>query len=437
MLGLVVGGAAALGWVLVVPPQYTSTVQFFVSTTGSTSAAEVFQGGQFSQERVESYAQLLRGDQLAAVVVDRLDLEETPEELLGRIEVTALPETVLIEVAVTDGSATRAQRIAEVLGDAFTDQVSRLERRSTSGEDLVAVIVTDTADLPSAPSSPKTVRDIGIGLLAGLVLGCVLAVIRARTDRSVRDPDDARELAEAPVVGLVLKDDTLEKRHVVDRESDGQAAEGFRQLRTNLQFLDVDEPPRVIMITSPSPAEGKTTLVVNLALALADAGRRVAVVEADLRRPKVSRYLGLVSGAGLTNVLAGSAGLEDVLQQYGDGKLTVLAAGPTPPNPGEVLGSSQMAGLLDQLRDTNDIVLVDAAPVLPVADTSGLAVMMDAVLLSVRYGVTRKRQLRAAAIVLDNVGAKTLGVVLNVVPRNAPVAADYGQGYNYAYGSDR
>ncbi|WP_233517599.1 CpsD/CapB family tyrosine-protein kinase [Geodermatophilus marinus] len=215
-----------------------------------------------------------------------------------------------------------------------------------------------------------------------------------------------------------------------------RTAEDYRQLRNNLQFLNVDEPPKVIMVSSAVPSEGKTTAVVNLGLALADAGRRVTIVEADLRKPKVTRYLGMVGGVGLSNILADTADLDDVLQRYGTGELSVIAAGPTPPNPGELLSSRHMFALLDKLRAANDFVLVDAPPLLPVADSTGLAVYMDGVLLSVRYGSTRKEQLQQAAATLERVGAKALGVILNIVPPKAELASAYGYGYSYGYGKD-
>ena len=137
----------------------------------------------------------------------------------------------------------------------------------------------------------------------------------------------------------------------------------------------------------------------------------------------------MVGDVGLTMILALNADLDDVLQRYGSEELSVIAAGPTPPNPGELLSSSQMFALLDKLRASNDFVLVDAPPLLPVADSTGLAVYMDGVLLSVRYGSTRKEQVLQAAALLEGVGAKTLGVILNMVPPRAQHAYGYGYGY--------
>jgi receptor protein-tyrosine kinase len=269
-------------------------------------------------------------------------------------------------------------------------------------------------------------------MIVGLLLGAAAALVRARLDRSVRDGDEVSRLVGAPMLGVVPRDPGLGESHVMDRQSTSGSAEAFRQLRTNLQFISPDRPPRTIMVSSALPGEGKTTLAVNLAVALAEAGRQVVLVEADLRRPRVTRYLGLVGGVGLTNILSGSATLDEVVQPYGD-HFTVIGAGPTPPNPGELLASDLMSSFLDELKEKNDVVLLDAPPVLPVADASSLAVIVDGTVLSVRYGATTRDQVQQAAVTLQRVGGRTLGVVLNLVPPRSPIASAYGYEYTAAY----
>ena len=227
-------------------------------------------------------------------------------------------------------------------------------------------------------------------------------------------------------------DRTVQERPVVEHGSDARVAEDFRRIRTNLQFLSVDEPPRVLMISSALPGEGKTTLTVNLALTLADAGRTVTVVEADLRRPRLTRYLGLVAGAGLTNVLAGTAEIDDVLQTYGDGRLSVIAAGPTPPNPGELLASSHMSEFLGKLLARTDYVLLDAPPLAAGSQTPRDSPCTQTAHSS-RSGTgklapinSNRQQSRWIGL-----GAKTLGIILNFVPPRADSAAAYGYGYEY------
>lgn len=432
VVGLLLGGGLALAGTLLSTPIYTTSMQFFVSTRDSASASEAFQGSQLSQQRVTSYARLLTGGELAARVVEDLDLDSSPSAVAGRITAVAVPQTVLVDVTVSDPSPERAQQIASVLAQEFDGLVTELEASGTSGGSPVQVALTDPPDLPTAPSSPQGARNATLGLLVGLLLGAAVAVIRARLDRRVRDSEEIAAITGVPVIGTILRDEQLEKRHVIVSGRPDRAAESYRQLRNNLQFLDVDNPPRVIVISSALPAEGKTTAVVNLGLALAESGRTVTIVEADLRKPKVTEYLGLVADVGLTNLLAGTADFGDVVQKTADARLQVLAAGPTPPNPGELLASSNMGALLDKLRAGSDFVLVDAPPLLPVADTSGLAVHADGVVLSVRYGSTRRDQLQQAAATLDRVGARTLGLILNIVPPKATAATSvYGYGGTY------
>jgi receptor protein-tyrosine kinase len=383
---------------------------------------------------VTSYARLLAGEELAGRVVEKLGLELSATELSDEITATAVQDTVLLDVTVTDPSPQRARDIAEAIGDEFRQMIGELETPAGSEVSPVKVTVVDRPEQPLTPSEPQTLRNLALGLILGLGLGGGVAVARARLDRSVKEADDVSELTGAPLIGTILRDTSLEKRHTIERSGDSRTAEDYRQLRNNLQFLNIDDPPRVIMVSSALPSEGKTTLVINLALALADAGQRVVIVEADLRRPKVTNYLGLVGGVGLTNVLAGTAEVDEVVQRYGDERVSVLASGPTPPNPGELLASSHMRVLVEKLRGQYDFVLVDVPPLLPVADASGLAPHTDGALLSVRYGSTRKDQLSQAAATVQRAGGRILGVVLNIVPPKAGGAAAYGYGYSYESG---
>jgi receptor protein-tyrosine kinase len=431
--GLLIGGLAALALSLTTTPQYSSHTQLFVSTTGSNSPTDALQGSQFSQQRVSSYAQLLVGEELAGRVVDELDLDMSASELAGEVTASPVVDTVLINVTVTDPSPERAQQIAKALGSEFPGMVQELEGGGSGEDSSVSVTVVQPPELPTAPSAPQTTRNVVMGLLVGLVAGIAFAIVRAALDRSVRDPDDASTLAQTSVLGIIVRDDRLADEHVIDLTKGTGAGEGYRQLRSNLQFLRVDDPPKVIMVSSAIPGQGKSTAAVNLGVALAQAGRQVTVVEADLRKPMVAQYLGLVEGAGLTSILARTAEIEDVLQTWGDDGLSVIAAGPVPPNPGELLASSHMALLLDQLREKNDFVIVDTPPLLPVADATGVASMVDGVLLCVRYGSTKREQLRQTRTALDRVGASTLGLVLNGVPKKSRVGSAFGYQYTAAY----
>jgi succinoglycan biosynthesis transport protein ExoP len=432
VIGLLVGLAAAGVATWRTTPLYSSSTQLFVTTTGAEDSSTAYQGNLFSQQRVASYAQLITGDQLAGRVVEQLALDEAPDSLAADITATASPDTVLLDVTVTRPSATEARDIAAAVGEEFAAMVTELETPEGGSSATVKVTVTEEAEVVTAPITPNTPRNLVLGVLVGLLAGAGAAVARERLDNTIKTPDDVARLAGVSLVGALAEDAALNEEHIVnDDDAYSETAEAYRQIRTNLQFLDVDDPARTIVITSSLPGEGKTTVAVNLAIVLAQSGARVALVEADLRRPRVTRYLGMISGAGLSNVLAGTARYDELTQPYGDGRLTVLAAGPMPPNPSEMLGSKLMRSLLAEAREENDFIIIDAPPLLPVTDAAVLSVAADGAIIVARHGVTTRAQLQQAASNLKRIDAKLLGVVLNRIPPKA--AEGYGYGYSYAY----
>lgn len=221
-------------------------------------------------------------------------------------------------------------------------------------------------------------------------------------------------------------------RLVVQDDPKSPAAEAIRTLRTNLQYLSLDKPVKSIMVTSALPAEGKTTIAGNLAVALADAGSQTILVGADLRKPAVHKLFSCDHKVGITTILTGHTTLEQALQKTSHPNLKLLAAGPVPPNPAEMLGSKAMRSLVEQLRKMADIVIYDGAPVLAVTDASLLAPVVDGTLLVVHMGHTPREAVRQAKEQLEKVNATILGVVANRVD----VSRGRSYYYYYYYGTD-
>lgn len=209
-----------------------------------------------------------------------------------------------------------------------------------------------------------------------------------------------------------------------------EAAEALRELRTNIRFMDVDRPPRVIVVTSPLPGDGKSTTCVNLATTIAATGEPVVLVDADLRRPVVHTIFGLIGEVGLSTVLSGSVNVDDALQAVaGSPSLRVLTAGRTPPNPSEVLSSGRMAQLLSELSESATVI-IDAPPVLPVTDAAVLSTRADGCLIVVGAGRTTFDVLKRALQSVERVGARCFGVVINRVPKRG---GSYGYRYARSY----
>ena len=429
---IVLLGAVAVS--LLTTPMYQASTRLFVSTNSASSASDIYQGSRFSQERVVSYAELLMGTTLAQRTIDKLGLDMTSEELQENVTAVAKPDTVLIDVDVLDSSPVRARDIANTLSDEFVAMVRELETPETGASPDARVVVEQRASIPDDPVVPKTARNIAIGLAVGLMLGVAFAVLRDLLDNTVKSRETLEDLTGSAVIGTIPLDKERRRKAAIAYENDNSPiAEAFRKFRTNLQFLAVDNPPRVLVLTSSVPHEGKSTTAINVALALAEAEHSVVLVDGDMRRPMLHKYLDLVGAVGFSTVLSGGASLEEALQATRFPGLTVLTSGAIPPNPSELLGSQSARRLLEELRLRFDYVVVDSTPLLAVTDAAILAAASDAVFVIARYGQTRREQIAHAVANLQSVGAPLLGAVLTMMPTRG--SGSYGYGYSYRYGS--
>lgn len=409
-------------------PQYASKARLFISTSGSDETSPL-SGGEFSLQRVKSYADLLTGREISRRVVDELGLHESPGALASQISATSSPETVILNITVTDPDPKRARVLADAVSRAFVSYVAELETPPGKDAATIKASIVDPAASSSTPISPNPRRNITLGLVLGLVLGAGAAVLRETLDTTIKSSRQLDPLVAAPIIGTISFDtDAVDTPLITNIDTYAPRAEAFRVLRTNLQFIDPDVQRKVFVVTSSLPGEGKTTTAVNLALALAEGGESVVLVEGDLRRPKISEYLRLESAVGLTTVLIGKLPLEDAVQTTASEGLAVVTSGATPPNPAELLKSSAMSSLIASLREQYDIVLIDAPPLLPVTDGALLAAQADGALLVVRHGKTTTDQVTLAVERLEAVGATPVGVIFNMTP------AKGGDGYGYGYG---
>jgi len=279
--------------------------------------------------------------------------------------------------------------------------------------------------------SPRTARNGVLALFLGLILGVGLAFLADYLDDTLKTREDFARHYNAPIIGEIARHSPpgeKEELEIVYLSDPGStAAEGYRNLRTNIQFLNLEGNTRLIMVTSASPDEGKTSVALNLGAALAEMGKRVVVVEADLRRPAMDDLWKGKHARGLTDVIMGTASLEQAVVPLGKQNLALLMCGVKPPNPAELVSSQAMQDILHRLRQEYDYVIVDAPPVLAVSDAVAMAPMMDGVILAASYRIARRDAARHAMELLSKVEARVLGVVINKVE----MTGRYGYGYGY------
>jgi polysaccharide biosynthesis transport protein len=401
-------------------PSYAARTQLFVSTPSTpTNLSSTYQGGLFAQQRVLSYSHIVSSPTVLTRVIAALELPMSVERLQREIRASVPMDTVLIDVTVADHSATRAAGIANEIGAQFPGFVQSLE--SAPGRQApVRVTVTTPAAVPTSPSSPRKKADLAIAAFIGLALGIGISVLRWFFDPRIRTASDASSLAGAPVLGSIPAHGTKSRRRpLVTADVASAAGEPYRRLRTNLRVRRAGGR-KAFVVSSALPEDGKTLIAANLAVAFAQAGYRIALIDADLRKPGLADIFGLAPAPGLTDVLTGPVPLSAVMQRWQEGtSLSLLASGPLPNNPTELLDSQGFASVLDELEYGYDLVMIDSPALLPVSDAAVIAQLTAHVLLVTRLGVTRADQFAAAAAHLRAVNAQILGIVLNRSRSNA------------------
>jgi capsular exopolysaccharide synthesis family protein len=424
------------------PPSTVMTISYDSPNTHAAQVgAQAFAISYMHARLVDATAQL---DQLRKPLLDELDaLSDKLSDYNGKIN----DKTDAIQKAVDNGEDTTALqeelRQLESKYDTTQRQIDDLDSslRQLGPERLNPPQLLLPAGLPQDPVSPDMILIGILGVVAGLALGIALAFLRERLDDSLRGRVDLETNVGAPVLAVIPKVPGWRNKHearLVTREQPKSAvAEAYRTLRTSVSFTSVQRGLKAIMITSPEAGEGKTTTAANLSLVLADAGKRVVLVSADLRKPRIHRFFNLQNEVGLSSVLSGEVQPWEAILDPGVENLRVLLSGPVPSRPAELLQSEQMGEVLAGLREVADYVIIDTAPVLLVADALALAPLVDGVLFVADAEKTSRSAVAHAREQLEQVGAVMIGSVLNNFdPSKAKAYRYYGyySAYGYRYG---
>lgn len=313
------------------------------------------------------------------------------------------------------------------------DKLQIQSNLQTSSAEIVA-----PATLPSSPVEPKLSRKVIFALTIGILLGAGIAFLVEYLDDSLRSKQDAEKAFGAPILGMIPRAQSWSDRHnamlLSVKDPASTTAEAYRSVRTNLQFALLDSGSRVVLVTSPSASEGKSTTAANIAVVLAQSGKSVIIVDCDLRRPRVHKFFELRNTEGVTTAILAERPLVDLLQRPriagAPPSLLALTSGPIPPNPADLLGSARVTELIETLGTLADYVIIDSPPIVPLSDAAVIAPKADGVIVVAKAGQSSRRASAQAAEKLDAVGATILGVVLNEV---TPSFGEPGYYYDYYY----
>ncbi|MEB3369998.1 polysaccharide biosynthesis tyrosine autokinase [Saccharopolyspora mangrovi] len=425
-MSTIVGVAAGFGVAVLIPPTYEATGS--VVLNGGAVRDPVT--GQFletslARNLVPTIARLAESREVgqAAAAEARVPTDMVVDHVSAEFEQGVQIITIKAHAPTAALSASIANAVTHALGQ-------HVEEHPIDGTGSVDAQPLDQATPSMRPILPKPFLDACLGGLLGSLAGIGMARARDQLDDKISDIDELRGVAGAPILASIPFDRRVAKSPLSTDRPYVPWAEAFAQLRTNLEFLGVDSRPRIVAVTSAAAGEGKSITSCNLAIALARAGRRVLLIEADLRRPACSRYLGVDGTVGLTNLLAGNVEPEEAIQRWGEEGLMFLSSGWSVPNPSELLASRKCQDFLREMREQYDTVVLDLPSLLPTADAAVLAGRADGVILLARHRHTRAKQIRRAVDALTKVNAHLLGCALNMVPPRQE-AKGYGYGYRF------
>lgn len=436
-----VGALAAFGWVLAQPKVYTADASGLVQSVQNDSVAMSYTSSTLATQRVASYVELGKLRSVAQYAIDQLGLETSPEALVGRVSVSNPTDTLIIRVEAEAATPEAARDLAQAWVEGMALEVNEMETGDPNATGNLRLAPRESAELPTEPSSPNKELALALGLLIGFTVGLTIALVQNYIDRRIRSVEDVEREVDSAVIGTVPLEKalTVNDRLIVNPatgESKDElfaVSESLRALRTNISFADVDNPPRVIVVSSPLPGDGKSTIAANLAMSMAANGQPTVLIDADLRRPMQSTIFNLPSGAGLTDILLGKTTLDAAAHAVGDAEnMLVIPAGSIPPNPSEVLGSDRMKQLLAEIRE-EAMVVIDAPPVLPVTDAAVLSTAADGVILVASVGKTTFDVLNTTLSNINKAKGRVFGIVLNRVPRKGMGATYYGYQYTGEY----
>lgn len=442
-IGLLIGLLVAAAYTLTRPTMYVAESRGVVVAGSTLSVGDTMSGDTVTVSRASMYASLVN----TSAVAERASRTLASQGLTssGTVTATTSAGSPFINVTAQAPTAREAQALANATLSALRYEALRLETfgrtqgRETSEEQMrgmtsINVLAYEPAALPGAPARPGALRNLVIGGLAGALLGGFFAFARRALDARIRSQEQVELLTGKSVLGVVPETKSLKiRKGQASKRVSGAAGEALRQLRTNLRFVSVDAPPRSVVVTSPAPGDGKSTIAAQLARLLAAAGQPVVLIDCDLRRPTQGDQFNVDSAVGVTQVLAGDVPLEDALVESGTRGLQILPAGRIPPNPSELVGSNAMHTLIDRLA-ANHMVVIDAPPVLAVTDGALLSAAADGTILVTRLGRTHRAALEQSTKLLDQTKARVLGVVLNAASKRSLTDSAYSYtGYTGYY----
>lgn len=442
IISFVVVFAAVAAVTFIMPPKYTATAEVFATYAGQSGETQttndMSSGANYLNTQITTYPELVKTEAVLQPVIKDLGLDMTTTDLAGVVTATNPPNTFMVDISAEVGDPQQAADIANSVAKNLADQISSdlYNNSSSSNGSPIKLTVVQKAQTPTSQSSPNIPLYLAVGLIFGIIVGVGVALLRDILNTKVDSTDDVRELTHASSLGTVPQATILDdSRPVIVAQPAGSEAEEFRRIRTNLSFLTTTATQghgRLLVISSTNPSEGKTTVSSNVAVALAEEGKSVLLIDADLRHPSVAHKLGIEGHVGLSHVLSRQASPADVIQKYWKPNLHIMPAGKRPANASILLNSDLMKEMVEQALTQYDYVIIDTAPVSVANDATVFGRMAGGLVLVTGKGVVEKKELENTATALQAAEVPILGFIFNF----ADPKKIHSKNYYYYYYED-
>ncbi len=420
LLPLAAGLISLLISLLVITPQYRTSTTLIINRPTDEEQI-LYPDIQVSRQLASTYKEIVHSRRVLMEAIAFRSLPYSVEEMREKVDVESLRDTELITIEVTDPDPQLARDIANEVARAFMNQIIEIMQ-------VENVSVVDEAVTPTSPVSPRVQLNTAVAFAVGLMAAVGLAFLMQYLDRTIKDPAEAKQKLQVPVIGVIPLDDEEKIFAISDPRS--LSAEAFRTLRTNLQYSSIDRPLKCLLVTGANPACGKSTVAANLGVTLALGGAKVLLVDADLRKPTLHTFFELDNQPGLSDLIfSEDLTLEQAVRKSKNKDLHLLPSGAIPPFPAESLASKRMKDLVSGFAGQYDYVIFDSPPTNAVTDAAVLSRLVDGTLFVLDYGRVRWDEARTGLEHLQKVQAYLLGTVINAVPRGSL----YAGGYQYYY----
>jgi len=431
----------------VLQPVYKAEATLFVGKEGSKTGGIELGEIQLNDKLVLDYREIIKSRLAAREIIEKLNLDMSIEAFQKCVTVTTVNNSRLIKIAFLSSDPRLAMDVANALSEFIIKKAEDIV-------DVKNVQVIDAAEFPSRPIKPNKKMNLAIAGVVGIMAGIGVILIIEYLDSTLKNSEDVERYLGFNVIGEIPKFEGEKRNHRKKRNSvdslsfergklssnlisfhdpKARASEAYRALRTNIGFLGVDRQIKSIVVTSPDQAEGKSTTCANIAISMAQTDKKVLLLECDLRKPKIHKYFGVENDKGLTDVIVNNMEYEAVTRKIDQIKnLYVITCGPIPPNPAEILESAKMNDLINRLKDSFDMVILDSPPVSELTDAAIVSKNADGVILVIASGESNIDMARHAKSALENVKARVLGVVLTKLDRSSG-SYHYYRYRNYYY----